>query len=217
MPRTKLTVTLPSGSWMRELSTAHPDATFQVLAALPADDTGIALVKVHSPDYRAVVADLEARPTTVAVEPLDVTEDAVTVEIETAVPLLLGPVQESAVPLETPFPVQDGVATLQLTASRDRLSSFVHALDEAGMTHDVLYVRETGDDESLLTDYQSRLLRTAIDAGYYDTPRRTTLTELADQVGIAKSTASEMLHRAEERVMKRFTEREPVLARAVEP
>jgi hypothetical protein len=44
----------------------------------------------------------------------------------------------------------------------------------------------------------------AIDRGYYDTPRQTTLVELADDVGIAKSTCSEILHRVEERVMKEY-------------
>jgi predicted DNA binding protein len=57
---------------------------------------------------------------------------------------------------------------------------------------------------TLLTDQQRRLLVTAVELGYYDTPRECTLTELAEKVDLAKSTASVTLHRAEERVVKEF-------------
>lgn len=43
-----------------------------------------------------------------------------------------------------------------------------------------------------------------IDRGYYDTPRRTTLVDLAEDLDMAKSTCSEILHRAEERVVKEY-------------
>ncbi|WP_396890915.1 helix-turn-helix domain-containing protein [Natronomonas sp.] len=48
------------------------------------------------------------------------------------------------------------------------------------------------------------MLSTVADRGYYDTPRRCTQEDLADALGIAKSTCSETLHRAEEWVIKRF-------------
>lgn len=44
----------------------------------------------------------------------------------------------------------------------------------------------------------------AVEAGYYDTPRDCTLTDLAETVGLAKSTCSETLHRAEGQIIKQF-------------
>jgi predicted DNA binding protein len=44
----------------------------------------------------------------------------------------------------------------------------------------------------------------AVEQGYYDTPRGCTLTELSDELGLAKSTLSERLHRVEEKVVKEF-------------
>jgi predicted DNA binding protein len=58
--------------------------------------------------------------------------------------------------------------------------------------------------DQLLTERQQGLVRTAVDAGYYNTPRECTLTELAERLGIAKSTRSGALHRAEGAVIKRF-------------
>lgn len=44
----------------------------------------------------------------------------------------------------------------------------------------------------------------ALDCGYYETLRRCSLSDLADELAIAPSTASMIFHRAEERVMKRY-------------
>jgi len=56
----------------------------------------------------------------------------------------------------------------------------------------------------LLTDRQRDLVVAAVQQGYYDTPRGSSLTELSDHLGMAKSTVSETLHRAEETVVKEF-------------
>ncbi len=57
------------------------------------------------------------------------------------------------------------------------------------------------------SDRQATVLGAAVERGYDDTPRQCTLTELADALGVAKSTCSETLHRAEETVVKQFVER----------
>ena len=77
-------------------------------------------------------------------------------------------------------------------------------LDQFGIPFELLSITQSIDTQSLLTDDQYDLLETAIESGYYDTPRTCTLTELADAVGLAKSTTSEKLHRAEGKVIKEF-------------
>lgn len=53
-----------------------------------------------------------------------------------------------------------------------------------------------------LTARQREVLSAAISHGYYDNPRSCSLTELADELGIAKSTCSGILQRLEARVMQ---------------
>jgi predicted DNA binding protein len=126
------------------------------------------------------------------------------VAFETSEPPPWFAVQEAGLPRERPLTIRDGVAEVEVTASRDRLSSFTAQLDAFGMEFDVEYVRELASSESLLTDRQRELLAEAVEAGYYDTPRECSLTELADRVGVAKSTASETLHRVEEKIIKEY-------------
>jgi predicted DNA binding protein len=70
----------------------------------------------------------------------------------------------------------------------------------------VEYIQERLHTSQLLSDKQRELVRAAVEKGYYDTPRTSSLTELAEEVGIAKSTCSETLHRAEETMIKQFME-----------
>jgi predicted DNA binding protein len=118
---------------------------------------------------------------------------------------LLLAARDSGLPLEMPFEIEDGEATWTLTASQDAISELGDQLSALGVSFTVDYLQqEVAGSEALLTDRQGTIVREAIERGYYDTPRKCSLTELADAVGLAKSTVSETLHRAEERVMKEF-------------
>jgi predicted DNA binding protein len=61
----------------------------------------------------------------------------------------------------------------------------------------------------LLTEQQAQLVAEATDRGYYDTPRTCSLTELAADLDMAKSTCSEMLHRAEGKIIEQFLQDSP--------
>lgn len=206
MPTAKLHITLPEDVWIHQVSSTHPNAEFRVLAAFPAEETGVGLLEITSSDLPAVVRAMDDDEEIVSLELHEASEVTALVEFETTEPLLLFSVQESGLPLEFPFTVQEGVAEIEITASRDRLSAFTTQLEAFGMSFDVEYVREMVDSESLLTDRQQELLDAAVEAGYYDTPRECSLTELAEEAGVAKSTASEVLHRVEEKIIKEYSE-----------
>ena len=54
-----------------------------------------------------------------------------------------------------------------------------------------------------LTEKQREVLELAVNRGYYEDGARITLKELADELGIARSTTGEHLKRAEAEVLKR--------------
>jgi hypothetical protein len=206
MPHAKLTVTVPERVWIGEISRRYPDAVFRVLAAFTDDDAGIGLAEIESDRLAAILRDMDDSEDVGGLEILRHTESKALVQFETTMPLLLLPARDSGVPLEMPVEICDGTVTWDLTAPRDRLSALADQLENFDISYRVEYVREEPSDETLLTDRQRRIVTAALEAGYYDTPRETSLTDLADELDIAKSTASETLHRAEEKIIKDFLE-----------
>ncbi|WP_245545404.1 helix-turn-helix domain-containing protein [Halomicrobium katesii] len=132
----------------------------------------------------------------------DTEAEAIRVQVETTVPLLLTSLQDSGVPLEMSFEVVDGRMTLEATLPQETLSELGETLDNFGIRYTVERIQQEPESDSLLTERQEWVLDEAIERGYYDTPRRTTLVDLADELDVAKSTCSEILHRAEGRVLK---------------
>lgn len=204
MPQAKLTLTLPEAVWVGRLTRSHPAVRFRILSAFADDAAGVALVEMVGPDLDSVLAKMESFDAVTDLEVLQRGDGRVLVQFETSLPLLLRPVQDSGIPLELPFEIIDGEAVWELTASRDRLSALGEQLDAFGIPYAVDHVREDVAPGRVLTERQRDLVQAAIDHGYYDTPRTCSLTELADEFGLAVSTSSEILHRAEGRVMKRF-------------
>jgi predicted DNA binding protein len=207
MPYASLTVGLPGTVWIGDVSRSFPDATFRVLSAVPTDGTGFGLLDVESDDLSRVLDAVEDRDDVSSVRVMHRTDGTAVVQFETADPLLLHTIQESGAPIELPLTIRDGEATVELTASRDHLAAFGRQLDAFGMSYTLDRVYERSGSPDLLTDRQRTLLVRAVERGYYDTPRECTLTELADDVGLAKSTVSVTLHRAEETVVKEFVSR----------
>lgn len=206
MPRAVLTVHIPDRVWMGRLTRRHPDAEFRILTAFPDGDHGTAMAEVTAEDLEEVLRDMSECEEVVDFELLGHPGPEALVQFETSEPLLLVPVRESGALLDLPFEVQDGRASWEVTATHDRLSTLGDQLSALEITFEVESVTQQTEVSQLLTDRQSALVETAVESGYYDTPRDCTLTDLAEEVGVAKSTASETLHRAEGEIIKQFVD-----------
>ncbi len=205
MPQARLLVDLPDDPWIADVSRKYPEATFEVLTALPEDERGFGLLRFRSDSVAAILADIRSHGT---IEDVSVIQEtaAATIQIVTSKPMLLVAAKRSGIPIEMPVRINDGTATVDVSADHDRLSELGTQLSSMGIDFEVDYIQQRLQPDQLLTDRQRELLQLAVSMGYYDTPRRCTLTELADEIGLAKSTCSETLHRVEEVVMKTFAE-----------
>lgn len=206
MPQARLLVDLPDDPWIADVSRKYPEATFEVLTALPEDERGFGLLRFRSDSVAAILADIRSHGTIEDVSVIQETAAAATIQIVTSKPMLLVAAKRSGIPIEMPVRINDGTATVDVSADHDRLSELGTQLSSMGIDFEVDYIQQRLQPDQLLTDRQRELLQLAVSMGYYDTPRRCTLTELADEIGLAKSTCSETLHRVEEVVMKTFAE-----------
>lgn len=195
---------------MGELSKNHRAATTDVVSVIGTDRS------VFQLDIRGDGANLQAsalrdHEMVRDVESLSSHERRVVCLAEVDDAPIVSAASESLTPIQFPIQLRDGRASLQVLASHQRLSTLGDALDAAGLSWTVDWIQQTTHAEPLLTDRQRRVLQGALERGLYDTPRTCTVTELADDLDIAKSTCSGTLHRAESAVIQTYFEDHPSL------
>lgn len=203
MPRAQLKAKMPGGP--STLSAEHPDDEFRILASLPTEDGLLVILEVQTSDTTALIRDFDEAPWLSSYEILHADEQ--TVLIQYSVPFVPPPVRaviSSEILPRFPLIIRNGWVISDITTSQERLSRLKDELDATGLTYEVVSVTQSTEPTDLLTDRQRQFMTKAIQRGYYDTPRECSLTDLADALEVSKSTASVVLHNAEETVIKEF-------------
>lgn len=204
MTRARLHVTVPDGVWKGDVSRRYPETTIRVCATVLDDDAGVELVAVSGPDVEECRSAVESHPDVTDVSTVDRTGTETTVQVESTRSPILRAGSESGTPVETPFEIVNGEATIEVRSTHDGLSALGDRFRALDLEFEVGCVQRESEPRELLTTTQRELLLTAVEEGYYETPRRCTLTELAGSVGVAKSTCSDTLKRAEAAVVDYF-------------
>ncbi|MXR51441.1 hypothetical protein GRX03_07470 [Halovenus sp. WSH3] len=108
--------------------------------------------------------------------------------------------------------VSDGAITVVVSVpSRETIRALVDALRDVGATVAVEWLVEDGHvgattelDVSAITAKQQEALETALELGYYDSPRSADLSDCAEKLGISKSAVSQRLNAAETKLVRAF-------------
>jgi predicted DNA binding protein len=96
--------------------------------------------------------------------------------------------------------------TVEWTLAFNRREALNELLDRMKQEHidvKILKLSSVADVENL-TSHQRNLVQTALEEGFFDYPRRITLRQLSKKMGISASTASEVLRRAERKILASY-------------
>lgn len=114
-----------------------------------------------------------------------------------------------------------GKINLNLRGARSALRSFLDVLGTPGApgegATEVHGIGPVEDDARVLTDRQREVLMYAISAGYFQVPRKLGLKELADHLEMSEGALSELLRRAEGRVLTWFFDQEVGMGSPMQP
>lgn len=203
MPKVSMKVEA-SGS-LAQLSKEHPDTTLRILTSISSDAGHTTLVEIEDLDREAVVEHLENDPEVLTYDVLHTDERKTVIQfLQDSEPPAGRAGRDSGNPPPYPLVLQSGWIHVESTTTHDRLSEFKAQLDAAGVEYELLSVSQSHDPAELLTGRQREFVTEALDRGYYDSPRRCSLTDLASVMGVNKATASGILHRAEGAMIKEF-------------
>jgi predicted DNA binding protein len=100
---------------------------------------------------------------------------------------------------------EGGQTIYKLFMSGDSMPKFLQSLHEKGITYQISEIAKITPTKAL-TSKQERVLKSALEMGYYEYPKRVSTEELASALGQSPSTVSEILRRAERRIISEYFE-----------
>lgn len=195
--------------WCRTLLDRRPDLDITVRSVVPLGDGNcLEEVEIRGDLSDDLVETLRSLETVDRVETLDSQPDRLVIRIVGDGCGLADAIRETGVAPSVPFPVRTDGDAWSITAPPERIASFLEALADGMVEFETVYAGPDRDDgRSLLTERQREILDAAVEYGFYDYPREITLTELADELGVVKSTLSEALVMIETKIFRRLAAR----------
>ncbi len=195
----RIDVRLPEGHWAGDVTRAHPSATLRIEQHMPLSrGRGAArcwcdeLLEQGLQSHEGID------------EYLGMDDGHFSVNISAGGGGFVRPLVDIGIVPRTPFEVRDGWVEWSIEATRDDNRELIHRLKADKLPHRLVSTRNSRS--RLLTPRQREVFEVATREGYWDVPRRINLTELAQVLGVAKSTLSSQLQRVESSVFHAFTE-----------
>jgi len=195
----RIEVRLPEGHWAGDVTRSHPSAILRIEEHMP-------LMKGRGTAKASCSEDITA---TVG-EHSGIEEVRALGSQQFAVDIIAGgggflkPLLRVGVIPHTPFEVRDGWVDWTIACAQGKVRDLIAGFDEERIPYRLLSTR--GVSSRMLTPRQRLVFDTATQEGFYDVPRRVTLTALAAKLDVAKSTLSAQLQRIESTIMHAFAD-----------
>ena len=195
----RIEVRLPEGHWSGDVSRQRPEAILRIEETMPLG-RGRGTAKISSSNE--LIDELNSHSGIDEVRNLG--SNRYEVDIARKGGGYIKEVREVGVIPQSPFEVRDGWVDWTIECSAEKSRELVQLLRDGGVPYRVVSTRSTGS--RMLTPRQRLIFDSALNEGYWDTPRRITLSALAELLGLSKSTISVHLHKIEGIVLNSFAD-----------
>lgn len=191
----ELEIKIPENVWLHSLSAKFPNNIFEIQTILPTETfIGNALIRIIGNNFDNIIEEMKSHPSLVKLDLFSKGPDYCLINVKTKDPYLLVSLIKSEVLLEYPIRVQNGWTIWKVISNREKISKLAEKLKEKGVIYKLKQISRYKDKVSL-TKRQTEVFDLALKLGYYEIPRKITLSELAKKIKISKSTLSEILRR----------------------
>jgi predicted DNA binding protein len=198
------TLKIKSNEALVTLSEQYPQTEFNVLGAWPTDGKLRVLVETSTIGLPSLKEALSTIPMLTDVEIRHSTAERILFEVSTPTPPPHGAMADSGIVPSFPLRLENGWFVGDITASREQLSAFRDELDAGEIEYHLVQISGIDGAGDALTNRQRDVVELAVEHGYYDSPRRCTLSDLADRLDVNKSVVSRILQRAEGHIITAY-------------
>lgn len=201
---------IPQGIWLGDFTRAHPEVHLEVTGRMELErGTTLFDVEVHSTENGGWAEELRAFPGISGVELLGSHQGCETCRVCSVGPTFVPLFKRHRLIQSFPFPVENGEAIWSVVGVEPKVRALLGRLAEEHTPVQIDSVRrfQAPVTPPLLTRRQQGFLQRALSKGYFEVPRRISLTELARQEGVAISTMSVALALIEKRLVENHVAR----------
>jgi hypothetical protein len=198
------TLKIKSNKALVALSERHPETEFNVLGAWPTDGKLRVLVETSTIALSSLEESLSGISTLIDVEIRHAGDETILFEVSTPRPPPHGAMADSGIVPSFPLRLENGWFVGSITASQAQLSAFRDELDAGGIEYQLVEISGIDEAGDALTARQQEVIELAVEHGYYESPRRCTLKDLADRLEVNKSVISRILQRAEGHIITAY-------------
>jgi len=203
----RLRVPLPESAWIAQFSHEYPEVQVDVLSRLDVDRSrSLTEIQVNASTPDGWADTIRGLPGVSSVEELARAIGRIHLRVVHTTSPFIPIFRELRLMRRFPFTIKKGDALWVIIAPKSKhrtLLARLRAQAPHAVIESVRHSRIDGTDEPL-TPHQAELLRRAVAAGYFEVPRRITLTRLAKQLGMAVSSLSEALAIVEKKLVERW-------------
>lgn len=203
----RLRVPLPDAAWIARFSREHADVTIEILSRL---DLGarrsLSEVRLRVPEPAPWVEEIRGIDQVEEVELLTSTPSEVRLRVIHLTSPFVPIFRQMRLIRRFPFTIRAGEASWVVIASEQKIRQLLYRLSgrAAGVVLESVRHADVTTGGEVLTSRQNELLQRAIAEGYFDVPRKITLTRLAAREGMAVSSLSEALAIVEKKLLERW-------------
>lgn len=198
------TLKIKSNEALVTLSEQYAKTEFNVLGAWPTDSKLRVLVETSTIGLPSLKEALSTIPMLTDVEIRHSTAERILFEVSTPTPPPHGAMADSGIVPSFPLRLENGWFVGDITASREQLSAFRDELDAGEIEYHLVQISGIDGAGDALTNRQRDVVELVVEHGYYDSPRRCTLSDLADRLDVNKSVVSRILQRAEGHIITAY-------------
>jgi len=195
-------IKVPRSKWLAKLNTEFSHLSFNILSKYLIDENiGNALFEIKGIQLDSFIAKFKSTMSLSSFQILHQGDDFLILNVRIKDPWILNALVKTELLLLYPLNVIDGTIKVTAIAEREKVDRFLDELEEKEIK---FMIKKIGQyqHERLLTPRQTRLLERLYKSGYYEVPRRISLTELAKSLKISPSALSESIRRLHKKIAK---------------
>jgi len=194
-----ITINMPDKLWLGVVSRKHPTHEFRITAFVPIKQdpfVGNSLISISGYEPTHVIESIRSHSSLIELHILKQTDTIIDLETQTLDPYLLQSIVRSCILVNLPVIVRKGIAEFTITGFRENIDEFLTFLESRNIGVQLKEIGEFSQNtDFLLTPRQQEIFDAAKKSGYFENPRKINLSNLAENLGMAKSTLSSMMQR----------------------